>query len=598
MPTVSVASAKLFKILGKVYSVEEFRSLCFDFGIELDDVTSQKEIIEKETGAKSSNASDEEIYKIDVPANRYDLLCIEGLSRALLIYLRKEPLPNYHIKNSGPLQRIIMKKEVLDVRPVIVAAVLRDLTFDEDNYASFIDLQDKLHQNICRKRSLVAIGTHDLDTIEGPFTYEAQSPKDIVFQPLTMDKKMNADEFFKHVTDTNNHLKKYLHIIKDFPKYPVIYDKNRVVLSLPPIINGEHSKISLTTKNVLIEVTALDYTKANIVLNTMVTMFSQYCSTKFSVESVEVEGTDGKVQVYPDISSRPHTASIDYINRCIGVKIPSGDVVSLLNRMSIQAELVGEEVHVQVPPTRSDILHACDIMEDVAIGFGFDNLPKVLPPTQTVGKPQPLSKLVDLLRDEVAHAGYTEVLTWCLCSKEDNFKNLNRPDDGTAVLIANPKTIEFQCGRLTLLSGLLKSVSANKKYPLPLNLFETGDIIRKDSNTDTGSSNKRVLAAIHCNVTSGFEIIHGLLDRVMLLLGVQHNTIHPEGYYIKQSSDPVFFPGRSADVWVGKKKIGGLGVLHPEVLKNYDIPFPCSAVEIDIDLALAHWADERKKVEK
>lgn len=39
---------------------------------------------------------------------------------------------------------------------------------------SFIDLQDKLHQNICRRRTLVAIGTHDLDTIQGPFTYNVR----------------------------------------------------------------------------------------------------------------------------------------------------------------------------------------------------------------------------------------------------------------------------------------------------------------------------------------------------------------------------------------------------------------------------------------
>ena len=71
-------------------------------------------------------------------------------------------------------------------------------------------------------------------------------------------------------------LKHYLHIIRDSPVYPVIYDSKRRVLSLPPIINGDHSKISLETKNVLIECTATDLQRAKIVLDTMVAMFSGY----------------------------------------------------------------------------------------------------------------------------------------------------------------------------------------------------------------------------------------------------------------------------------------------------------------------------------
>ena len=77
-----------------------------------------------------------------------------------------------------------MKKEVAQIRKFVVSAVLRNIKFTKESYESFIDLQEKLHVNICRRRSLVAIGTHDLDTIEGPFTYEALPPKDINFVPL------------------------------------------------------------------------------------------------------------------------------------------------------------------------------------------------------------------------------------------------------------------------------------------------------------------------------------------------------------------------------------------------------------------------------
>lgn len=80
----------------------------------------------------------------------------------------------------------------------------------------------------------------------------------------------------------DKHLGKYLHIIRDSPVYPVIYDSKGVVCSLPPIINGDHSKISLNTKNVFIEITALDKTKVEIVNRILVAMFSQYTSEPFT----------------------------------------------------------------------------------------------------------------------------------------------------------------------------------------------------------------------------------------------------------------------------------------------------------------------------
>lgn len=150
------------------------------------------------------------------------------------------------------------------IRPHVVAAVLRNVTFDQDSYASFIDLQDKLHMNICRKRTLVAIGTHDLDTMaDGVVTYDAQPPTEIKFKPLNQEKEMTAVELMDFYS-THAQLKAYLPIIKDSPVYPVIKDANGVVLSLPPIINGDHSKITLNTKNVFIECTATDLTKVSV----------------------------------------------------------------------------------------------------------------------------------------------------------------------------------------------------------------------------------------------------------------------------------------------------------------------------------------------
>lgn len=274
----------------------------------------------KEQGdvASAKDASEEIIYRIDIPANRYDLLCLEGLVTGLMVFQKKQEPPRYERIESAKTHKMTVSESTGSIRPFVVGAVLRGVNLDKEKYDRFIDLQDKLHQNICRKRTLVAIGTHDLDTIQGPFKYEAKAPKDIRFIPLNQTKEMNGEELMEFYAN-HAQLKAYLPIIKDSPVYPVIYDANGVVLSLPPIINGDHSKISVNTKNIFIECTATDLTKAKIVLDTIVTMFSQHCTQPFKIEAVEVTNAKGVVEKYPELSYRIENVFVDKINKYIGI---------------------------------------------------------------------------------------------------------------------------------------------------------------------------------------------------------------------------------------------------------------------------------------
>eukprot|EP00960_Hanusia_phi_P027049 746616-Hanusia_phi.AAC.1 len=317
MPTVTVGRDALMAALGETYDDKSFEDLCFEFGVELDDITSEAVVMRKEkTSEKVETEALEVVYKIDISANRYDLLCLEGLALALNVFRKKIETPNFRSIRPPPGQEHVIRvsPQTAQIRPYVVGCVLKGLKFDSRRYNSFIDLQDKLHENICRRRTLVAIGTHDLDTISGPFTYEALPPTDIVFAPLNQEKTMNGAELMEFY-EKDQKLKAYLHIIRNSPVYPVIYDSKRTVLSLPPIINGDHSKISMETKNVFIECTATDPMRAKIVLDTMVSMFSGYCEEPFTCEDVKVIYPDGNEQWYPDLKPHVVTAGVDYINR-------------------------------------------------------------------------------------------------------------------------------------------------------------------------------------------------------------------------------------------------------------------------------------------
>lgn len=514
-------------------------------------------------------------------------MCLEGLARAIRVFLEKNsdaPLPKYRVIVPEMMERITVKPETAQIRPVVVAAILRNISFTQASYESFIDLQDKLHNGIGRRRQIVSMGTHDFDKVQGPFTYEAVTPECISFVPLNQELLVDGMGMMS-LYETDNKLKKFLPIIRDSPVYPVIYDSKRTVMSVPPIINSDHSKISLATKNVFIEITATDETKALVALNTITIEFSKYCAEACTVEAVEIVYPDGRRVVTPNFEDREEIVSVEYINRCIGVKLNATEMVGYLKRMFVEAEVInsGEDLKVFVPPHRSDIFHACDIMEDVAIAYGFNNIPQSIPKCSTIASAFPLNKLTDLLRREVALVGFSEVLTLTLCSHKENFEYLKRVDPGNeAVVLSNPKTIEYEVVHTSLVPEMLKTISSNKKMPLPIKVFQIADVVLQDQSTDVGARNERRLSAVICDLTSGFEVIHGLLDRVMQMVGIPMNS-SDSGYSIRPSNIAMYFPGRQAEVVYQDKVIGSFGIVHPEVLGKFEVPNVASLLEINIE---------------
>jgi phenylalanyl-tRNA synthetase beta chain len=636
MPTINLIRDHLFEAIGKTYTDEEFDELCFEFGVEVDKV-SEEEVEFTGDGTKGTFV----VYAIDIPANRYDILCMEGFARALRIFLNLEATPTYHrIDPIEGRQKMIVNKDTAQIRPYVVCAVLKGVQFDKKRYKSFIDLQEKLHQNVCRKRTYVAIGTHDLDTVKGPFRYEARKPEDINFVPLTEPsvngKTFSGSELLNHYREdpTCKHLKPYTDIIYDSPVYPVIYDSNDQVLSLPPIINSKHSRIQLSTTNVFIECTGTDLTKCNIVLDTVVTMFSEYCEKPFTIDAVDIiyensDGLENKIdQITPSLSTRTVNTKVNEINGTIGIDITTDEMIKMLNRMQLgpASSFIDDNgvefVSCTVPPQRTDILHPVDVIEDIAIAYGYNNIVLEVPATLTVGKPLPINAFTDLLRNEVARAGYVEMLTHGLCSKADNFTNL-RHNVGPAAELSNPANVEYEVVRTTLLPGALKTLSHNKSisHKDGVKLFEFSDVVIPVDN-EIGCENQRRFCAVYASPNSAFEIIHGLVDRLMTCCQIQpeagyaansmttdeyqgQKRVARDGilYSVRPSNDSCFFNGMCAEVVMkyiseneakqagvtinSEKVVGTFGVVHPEVLNNFEITYPTTVCEIDVE-ALMH----------
>lgn len=162
--------------------------------------------------------------------------------------------------------------------------------------------------------------------------------------------------------------------------------------------------------------TATDLNKARLALDTLVCMFSEYCTDKFTVEVVEVISSHNSANaVYPDLKYREEKVQVDKINLLLGTKLTANEMTKLLTKMSLKSTKIDEnQLAVTIPPTRQDVLHACDIAEDVGIAHGFNNIERTLPHVVTIGKQLSINKISDQLRFEISRCGFTEALTFSL----------------------------------------------------------------------------------------------------------------------------------------------------------------------------------------
>ena len=369
-------------------------------------------------------------------------------------------------------------------------------------------------------------------------------------------------------------------------------DSNGVIMSLPPIINSQHTKMTLNTHNVLLDITGIDLTKCEIVLNTLIAMFSVYCKNPFTVEEIKViNQKTGEGKIYPDLTPRKFQVDINYLKTITGIyDILPEKITKLLEKMELSAKILNpNEIEVLAPITRSDILHPCDIAEDLAISYGYNNIKKELTTTKTHGVQQPYNKLADLFRDEMAMGGYVEFLTMALLSHKDMFTNLlsEKRDDKT-VQILYSKSKEFEYIRSSLIPGILKSIEGNKANQLPFKIFEISDVVEINQETEVGAVNRRKLCFAYTNTVSAMEIVQGMVDLLMKKIGLGFNSKNVEKkYYIKKSENKIFFEDRQAEIYIlNDIKVGIYGIVHPKVIKNFGIKNPVTLCEIDLQLIM------------
>jgi phenylalanyl-tRNA synthetase beta chain len=547
-----------------------------------------------------------QVLRLNMLAVRPDIFDPGGMARYIRGYLGIQTgMPEYTLSAARIRVQVDPQLSHEDsLRPFIACAVIRNVQLDNNSIKMVMNLQEDLHWALGRDRKLASIGVYDLDTLKGDvFHYDAVDPDSLRFVPLGFPPSDPHSALTpREILERHKTGQAYAHLLRPLKKYPLLRDGVGTVLSMPPIINSETTRVTLRTRQFFVDVTGLSQRAVDRALNIVVTSLKEIMPS-IEVECVLIESSAGvttasngaggspgngrvspggvgvspAIHITPDLTPQEMILSVQETAETIGVHLNAAELTELLESMGYDVQEFGrpDRVKVLVPAYRNDVMHPVDLMEDVAIAYGYDNLSPELVPTFTVGTPQAIEEHSTTARRIMTGLGFHQVMTLVLTSAPAAFEKWRLPPDPRAVLIENPISTEQTMCRVSLLPGLLETLAINKQYDLPQHLFEIGDCCFVDPAAETGAREERFIAAAMIGTHVGYADIRAVADALIHELGAT--------CVVKPTEHPSFIPGRVAALFeTRQQEVGRMGELHPEVLESYGLRHPVAVLELSL----------------
>ncbi|MBU1947808.1 MAG: phenylalanine--tRNA ligase subunit beta [Candidatus Eisenbacteria bacterium] len=543
---------------------EEIPLECPECGFEL-----------RERGA-SEPLPDLEVLRMDLLAVRPDLFDPGGLGRALRGYLNIETGPRT-LKVEDPCCDLTVDGIVsrpTSLRPKIAVAVLENVTLDEERVKILMKLQENLHWALGRDRRHASIGVYDLDSVKPPFTYTAKDPASFFFRPLGATE--GEDWSLNRILEEHPKGVGYTHLLKGFTHYPILHDADGRVLSMPPIINSEETRVTQSSTRLFVDVTGHNDRAVGKALNILVTSLKELIP-EMRIRAVRVLDSDKNERITPNLKSESRIISLREARKVLGIDLSQNEAVDLLRRMRHGAMPEGENsIAVEIPAYRNDILHEVDLFEDLAIAYGYDKIPKILLPVTTKPSERPVEIYSGKAREILTGLGLIEVMALVLTNPETNDLMLGREPSKDAARIDNPISRDQSQLRTQLIPGLLQILHQNRHRPLPQNIFEIGDITLLDRFSETGAREERHIGCAIVYPSAGFAEMKAIAQSVALEFDC---TMDLEPY-----DEAPFLAGRGARAIRNnpqgeKSEVLIFGEVHPEILERLGLTNPVIVME-------------------
>ncbi len=547
LPTIEISHKDFTKLTGKPLTLEEVRNTLFGLKCEVEE-------------------SKDDRLTLDVLADRPDLLSVEGVAREVRGILgRAKGLAKYPV-TPGPVS-VTVDQAATKVRPYIACGVIRGISLNDQSLRQSMQLQEKLHITYCRKRRAASIGIYDLDTVSTKIQYTAQAADKIRFQPLEKSTALSGREILVETDQGRD----YGGILAGSDRYPLLVDAKGVVLSMPPIVNSEETKVTLESRNLFVDVTGISERLVNQVLNILVCSMAERGGT---LESVMITYPERET-LTPSLAPKEMKLRPGYANALLGIKLSKIQIADYLERMRFGAiASAAGALKVEVPAYRVDVLSEADLVEDLAIAYGYAQFTPTLPTGYTIGSELERTRTARLVREALVGAGFQEILSFIMSNPRVQYEQMGIIPE-PHVELQNPMSQEYSMLRTSLLPNVLRFLSENKHVSLPHRVFECGDVVLPDESEETFVRSERRVAAAIADNEVGYEDIQAVLHAFLHEFGVE--------FKLAKSIHPSLLNGRTAEVSFERVVIGLMGEMNPTVLSNYELETPVAVFELNVD---------------
>lgn len=504
------------------------------------------------------------IATIEFTPNRMDLMDATGMVRALRLFSgRQKPKENRYILKADPALKINVDKSVSRIMPVIAGIVARNVDLSEGRAEELIAFTEKLSATFGRKRRKMSVGLHDLDAIKGEISYTTERSGSMV--PL------GATAHSDYQTIIKTHAKGIeFGGILDGKSYPVL-KSGKTTIALIPILNSETTKVSAKTRNLFIDITGMS--------DTAVTQAARMLACSMIDAGADVYPcivSKGKERITPEMSTRTVNLRRSEVERTLGIEIDEAQIITMANRMGYLAAKYGRSIMISIPQYRADVISGQDIVEDIAISYGYDRITPQPVFSNSIGKPEEANEFAEKLSTLLVGMGFTESMGMYITTEKDEFESMGETfDEPGSVVLANSRSGSIL--RRTLMPSVLYVLSASAHDPMPQNVFEVGHVFSVHAG--------RVIEAqaacfAMCGSKADFAAAKSHIVGLIRPLGTADVSF-------KEASSKSLIKGRQAKVYVNHKEIGMIGEVHPIVLNNFKIEEPVSIAEISISKLMA-----------
>ena len=538
---------------------------------------------------------DEETLDIEIFPNRPDLLSAETLSLAMRGFLHnQETLSSESLDSSGI--ELDVEPELSTIRPIILGAVVRGLEMkDDEEMDDFIkqlmDHQEKLHFALGRGRRRASIGVHDLHTLQPPFVVKAVN-RTHSFVPLAMTEPMTIED----ILTTHPKGVDYAHLLEGMDQVPIIEDAKGKVLSFPPIINGAHTTVQSSTRDLFIDVTGWDRRACESCLMLVALQAKERGGT---IETIQINDCNGKEEVLPNWTPVHHRVPARLVSTILGRELSDDELHNAMIRMGgtftgrtpAKADEISDDGSMQfagdgedmlgfdMPRWRFDLLHPVDIVEDLAIGHGYEDLGNDVPKAPMNAIPRSDDHLRRRIRTSMQGMGFMQIQSLTLSNDEDQFDRMRWKPFNAITRITNPITLEHTMMRHFLLPGLLRLLASNRHHDLPQSVYELGTVVRDHTNMDR-------LAFLTAERSGGFAAIRGRIQAFLRDIGAEDIAIEA----LPDNEGP-WLAGRAARVLLNGEWVGCFGEIDPEISQTFELLVPLNGAEFDVEALKAAITD-------